>query len=45
MPRNRYTPKQIISKHREAKVLLSQEKTVGRTYKLLGVSEQTSYRW
>jgi hypothetical protein len=35
MPRKRYTPEQIISKHREAKELLSPEKTVGRTYSCL----------
>jgi len=45
MPRRRYTPEQIISKLREAEVLLSQGQTVGRACKSLGVSDQTYYRW
>jgi transposase-like protein len=45
MPRKRTTPEQIISKLREAEVLLSQDKTVAQATKQLGVSEQTHYRW
>lgn len=45
MPRRRYTPEQIISKLREAEVLLSQGQTVGQACKALGVSDQTYYRW
>ena len=45
MPRKRYTPEQIISKLREAEVLLSQGQTVSQASKQLGVSEQTYYRW
>ena len=45
MPRKRYTPEQIISKLREAEVLLSQGQTVTQTSKQLRVSEQTYYRW
>jgi transposase-like protein len=45
MPRKRYAPEQIISKLREAEVLLSQGQTVTRASKQLGVSEQTYYRW
>jgi len=45
MPRKRYTPEQIISKLREAEVLLSQGQTVAQACKSLGVSEQTYYRW
>jgi len=45
MPRKRYTPEQIISKLREAEVLLSQGQTVAQACKSLGVSEQTDYRW
>ena len=45
MPRKRYTPEQIISKHCEAEVLLSQGQTVAQACKSLGVSEQTYYRW
>ncbi len=45
MPRKRTTPEQIISKLREAEVLLSQGQTVAQTSKQLGVSDQTYYRW
>lgn len=45
MPRKRYTPEQIISKLREAEVLLSQDQTVAQASKQLGVSDQTYYRW
>ena len=45
MPRRRYTPEEIISKLREAEVLLSQGRTVGQACKSLGVSDQTYYRW
>lgn len=41
----RYTPEQIISKLREAEVLLSQGRTVGEAVRQLGVTEQTYYRW
>jgi transposase-like protein len=46
MPRRRsYTPEQIITKLREAEILLSQGKTVKEASKLLEISEQTYYRW
>jgi len=45
MPRKRTTPEQIISKLREAEVLLSQGQTVAHVSKQLGVTEQTYYRW
>ena len=45
MPLTQYTPEQIISKLREAEVLLSQGQTVAQVSKQLGVSEQTYYRW
>ncbi len=45
MPRKRYTPEQIISKLREAEVLLSQGRSVSQASKQLGVSDQTYYRW
>jgi transposase-like protein len=45
MPRKRTTPEQIISKLREAEVLLSQGQTVAHVSKQLGVSDQTYYRW
>lgn len=43
--RRSYTPEQIITKLREAEVLLSQGKTVKEASKLLEISEQTYYRW
>jgi putative transposase len=45
MPRKRTTPEQIISKLREAEILLSQGQTVAHVSKQLGVTEQTYYRW
>jgi transposase-like protein len=46
MPRRRsYTPEQIITKLREAEILLSQGKTVKEASKLVEISEQTYYRW
>lgn len=45
MPSKRYTPEQIISKLREAEVLLSQGATIPVAAKQIGVTEQTYYRW
>ena len=46
MPRRRsYTSEQIITKLREAEILLSQGKTVKEASKQLEISEQTYYRW
>ena len=45
MSRKRYSAEEIISKLREAEVLLSQAKTVSEVVRQLGVSEQTYYRW
>ena len=45
MPRNTYTIEQIISKLREAEVLLSQGQTVGDICRSFNISEQTYYRW
>jgi transposase-like protein len=45
MPRKHFTTEQIISKLREAEVLLSQGKTTGEACKQINVSEQTYYRW
>jgi len=45
MSRKRYTPEEIISKLREAEVLLSQDKIVSEVARQLGISEQTYYRW
>ena len=43
--RRSYTPEQIITKLREAEILLSQGKTVQEASRRLEISEQTYYRW
>jgi transposase-like protein len=45
MARKRFTAEQIIIKLREAEVALAQGKTVIQVCKLIGVTEQTYYRW
>ena len=45
MTRKRYSPEDVVSKLREAEVLLSQNKTVAEVVQQLGISEQTYYRW
>jgi transposase-like protein len=45
MPKKNYTTEQIISKLREAEVLISQGQTIPQVCKAIGVSEQTFYRW
>jgi len=45
MPRKHFTTEQIISKLREAEVLLSQGKTAVEVSRSLNISEQTYYRW
>ena len=45
MPRKSNTSEQIISKLREAEVLLSQGQTVGDVCRSMNISEQTYYRW
>ena len=45
MTKKRYSPEDIIGKLREAEVLLSQGKTVIEAVRVLGISEQTYYRW
>ncbi len=45
MPKKAYTTEQIISKLREAEVLLSQGQTVPAMCKAIGVTDQTYYRW
>ena len=45
MPRKSYTLEQIISKLREAEVLLGQGQTVGDICRSSNISEQTYYRW
>jgi transposase-like protein len=45
MPAKRHTPEQIITKLREAEVLLSQGATIPVAAKQIGITEQTFYRW
>lgn len=45
MARKRFQAEQIISKLREAEVLLAKGATVGQVVRKLGVTEQTYYRW
>ncbi len=45
MKKTRHTPEQIISKLREAEVLLAKGISVSRASKQIGVTEQTYYRW
>jgi len=45
MAKRTYTPEQIISKLREAEVLLSQGATTGEASRKIGITEQTYYRW
>ena len=43
--KRKYSAEQIITKLREAEVLLSQGKTIREASKMLEISEQTYYRW
>jgi len=43
--RRKYSAEQIITKLREAEVLLSQGKTIAEASKVLEINEQTYYRW
>jgi len=43
--KRKYSAEQIITKLREAEVLLSQGKTISEASKVLEISEQTYYRW
>jgi transposase-like protein len=45
MPRKKYRPEEIITKLREADVLISQGQTVASVIKALGISDVTYYRW
>ena len=45
MAKKTFTPEQIISKLREAEVLLSQGATTGEASRKVGITEQTYYRW
>lgn len=45
MATKRYTAEQIISKLREAEVLLAKGISISRASKQIGIVEQTYYRW
>ena len=45
MRKKRYRPEEIITKLREADILISQGHTVAEAIKSLGVSDVTYYRW
>ena len=45
MARKKYRPEEIITKLREADILISQGQTVASVIKALGVSDVTYYRW
>ena len=45
MAKKRFKPEEIITKLREADILISQGKPIAETIKQLGVSEVTYYRW
>ena len=45
MPRKQFSSEQIITKLREAEVLLSQGMRVNKATRQLEISEQTYYRW
>ncbi len=45
MPKKGYRPEEIISKLREADILISQCKKVVEVIKALGVTDVTYYRW
>jgi putative transposase len=45
MAKKGYTPEQIISKLREAEVLISQGCTLSTVLKKIGISDVTYYRW
>jgi transposase-like protein len=45
LARKTFKPEHIISKLREAEVLISQGATIGEASRKIGVTEQTYYRW
>jgi putative transposase len=45
MSKKGYNPEQIITKLREAEVLISQGNAIAMATKQIGVTEQTYYRW
>ena len=45
MARKRHTPEQIIAKLRQAEIEISKGKSVAEAAKVIGVTDQTYYRW
>jgi transposase-like protein len=45
MPRRRFSPEEIISKLREAEILLAKGAAVAEACRKLAVTENTYYRW
>ena len=45
MPKHVHSVEQIISKLREAEVLISQGQTIPAAAKAIGITDQTYYRW
>jgi transposase-like protein len=45
MSKKRYRPEEIISKLREADILIGQGHTVTQAIKVIGISDVTYYRW
>ena len=45
MVKKSHSPEQIITKLREAEILLNQRTTVSEAIRKIGVTEQTYYRW
>ena len=45
MPKKKYRPEDIINKLREADVMQAEGMTVAEVVKILGIHEQTYYRW
>jgi len=45
MKQKRFSAEQIVNKLRQAEVLLSQGQTVTQASKIVGITEQTYYRW
>ena len=45
MPKNVFTPEQIVTKLKQVEVLMSQGKQVALACKEVGVSDKSYYRW
>ena len=45
MARKRFSAEQIVDKLREAEVEIAKGMTIGQVCKMLGISEQTYYKW